>query len=175
MHLTTMADRLAVVTVEAQYDLGVASIERIAAWPLRGSAGLIEILTVRGIVTQPMLGQISATIEQIERGDGAVAIVSIFEHAVLAVTAEQMHAAEMPFVRRGEVGIPRASVVSAASLPTFRRYGWLMALEGVGRDAFTLDRLAQAFHWAQTMGDLLADERARQRIQAPGCPSAKCR
>jgi hypothetical protein len=133
----------------------------MAGWPARLGDGRIAMLTVRGLVTGPVFARIGLSVAQIERSDGSMAGVSVFEHAVIALTAEEMFAAELDLVRHGQLALPRAFLVSPTSLQVFQRYAWLMANEGVGRAAFTGAQMAQARQWAQAMGRVMRQERDR--------------
>ncbi len=140
----------------ARYDFGAARIARVTTWPAQDCPGVIELMTVHGVITPGTWGRIAERAALIERRDQTVAAVTIFESAVFALTGDEMHAAEMRQVRAGLLLNPRAFVVSPNDLSTLRRYQCLMASQGIGRFAFSGVQMEQALHWAQETGRLMS-------------------
>jgi hypothetical protein len=147
----------AVVSAGPQIDCGIASLTPLLARPCLGREA-IEVVTVRGMLTGSVLPQVLAYLAQIESRDGSVAALSIIDCSLVAVTVEELIDADMAQVRLGLLRNPRAIVVAAGDLPLFKRYAWRMALEGIGRLAFT--EAAPAYRWAQTMGHQMLVQRA---------------
>jgi hypothetical protein len=143
---------------------GSASVSHAAWSQRRRGHDKIEVLAVRGLVTERAWSGIVGATAQMERRDESIAGVSLVECAVVALCAEQMCACEVEQLRAGLLRNPRAFVVSPSSLPLFRRYAWLMASHGVGRQAFSGAEMPQALRWAREMGQLmLADRQHRAR------------
>lgn len=141
-----------------------ASATRIVTWPAPG--GPIEIVTIAGLVTTGSLKRVMARIAHAERRDKSVAAVTILTRAFLLMSAEDLVAAEMPHVGVGMLNNPRALVVPIANLPTFQRYGWLMAQQGLGRYVFSPDQMGPALQWARAMGQLMTAERVWKSLAA---------
>jgi hypothetical protein len=147
-----------VVSAGMHIDCGIADISPVLARPGR-SGEAIELITVRGMLTGSVLPKLLGYMAQIECRDGSVAALSIVDCALVTVTAEELMHAEMAQVRLGRLLNPRAVVVTAGNLPVFKRYAWLMALEGVGRLAFSDEQMAKAYAWAQSMGHQMHAQR----------------
>lgn len=146
----------------ARQNYGPASVQH-AAWPVRRRrVGTIEVLLVRGLVTAGAWSGIVGGAARAERKDRSIAAVALMAGAGIALDdAERMCEADAAQVRAGLLLNPRAFVVPPGNLPLFKRYAWLMAREGVGREAFSGAELPDALRWAQEMGLLMQADRRR--------------
>lgn len=150
-----------------RFDCGTATIARVAGWSARGCVGVIELMTVRGVISGKSWRSVAARAARLERSDHSIAAVVLFESVVFALDAAEMRAAELEQIRAGNLQNPRALVASDSGLPVLRDYALLMAQEGVGRFAFSGAQTAEALGWAQEMGRLMAVFRARAKALPP--------
>jgi hypothetical protein len=114
----------------------------------------VAVITLQGMVSLTELARLNDRLHAVERHPGHIAGVLLLHHAIITATADEIARAEIERVRAGALKYPLAIVVAPFNLPAFKRYAWVMATAGVGREVFTDSKMARALRWARVRGSL---------------------